>query len=151
MRVHRLGRAILLAGLLAAPRAWSEPPDPPPSDGVVRVSVDLHEFGTRPEHIELPAARRVRITVTNTGRLTHTLVIEGLGIATDFIQPGGIEVLEFVPRQTGRYRMTCAIDGHVRVGRAGELVVSGGDGDADRSAEVAVEGDTQLLPAPAAR
>lgn len=119
------------------------------ADEVVTFAVELDEFGIRPARLELPADRRVRITVTNAGRLTHRLHVDELGIGTDFVQPGGIEVIEFVPRRAGAYRMACAIDGHARVGRAGHLVVSGGEGVPTR--EVAADGDTRRPRAPAAR
>lgn len=150
MRSWKSGLAALalMFGVRVADAAPRSEPDVAREE-VVEVAVELDEFGARPARIELPAHRRVRITVTNVGRLTHTLQLEDLGIGTDFIQPGGMQVLEFVPHRAGASRMTCAIEGHARVGRAGRVVFSAGDGVP--SGEVAVDADTERPPAPAAR
>ena len=58
------------------------------SEHAKKIAKKIRDF--LPEQIELPADRRVRITVTNAGRLTHTLHIDELGIGGSSVEPASV-------------------------------------------------------------
>ena len=97
------------------------------------LTVDLDEYRIRPENIEVPAGR-IHIEATNTGRLTHNLVIESMTHEegeeptlygrTDTLHPGqhGSEQAP-ITLKPGKYRLTCSIANHDDLGQFGELKV----------------------------
>jgi hypothetical protein len=101
-------------------------------DGVLRITLD--EYRIRPENLEVPAGR-VHLIVSNSGRLTHNLVIESfdpdpgeeptLYGRTDTLHPGerGSEQ-QPITLKPGKYRLTCSIGNHDDLGQYGELKVT---------------------------
>jgi uncharacterized cupredoxin-like copper-binding protein len=100
-------------------------------DGALQINLD--EYRIRPENFEVPAGR-IRLAVTNTGRLTHNLAIEAFAHETgeeakqygrtDTLHPGehGSEQKP-ITLKPGKYRLTCTIGNHDDLGQYGELKV----------------------------
>lgn len=98
-------------------------------DGVVRVS--LREYRIDPQDWEVPAGR-VRLVVTNAGRLTHNLAIESVTKETDQQPHRYARTRTLPPGATGRatavlkpgtYRLACTLANHDRLGQFGTLKV----------------------------
>lgn len=86
-------------------------------------------YGISPAKLELRAGVPVSLTVTNEGRGSHDLVIEGLDVQTEMLQAGASQTIVFTPVEAGTYRMYCSIGkgspvGHDERGMNGEVVVS---------------------------
>jgi uncharacterized cupredoxin-like copper-binding protein len=100
-------------------------------DGALQITLD--EYRIRPESFEAPAGR-IHLVVTNSGRLTHNLVVEAfdhdvgeeprLYGRTDTLHPGehGSEQAP-ITLKPGKYRLTCTIGNHDDLGQYGELKV----------------------------
>jgi uncharacterized cupredoxin-like copper-binding protein len=125
--------ALLLLGALTLAGCGDGPSYTRAKDGVLKVSLD--EYRIRPENLEVPAGR-IHIEATNTGRLTHNLVIESFDRKegeeptmygrTDTLHPGqhGSEQAP-ITLKPGKYRLTCSIGNHDDLGQYGELKVVG--------------------------
>lgn len=92
-------------------------------DAPVSLTLDVTEFTSEPLLLTVPLDRKVRLAVTNTGTVTHSFRIADLRVATDALQPGETQVLEFIPRATGSFLFNCGITGHDEVGVPGRIVV----------------------------
>jgi uncharacterized cupredoxin-like copper-binding protein len=102
-------------------------------DGALKITLD--EYRLTPENFQVPAGR-VRLVVSNVGRLTHNVVVESITREegeearvygrTDTLHPGerGAEQAAIVLRP-GKYRLTCTIGNHDDLGQYGELKVTG--------------------------
>jgi uncharacterized cupredoxin-like copper-binding protein len=103
-------------------------------DRTIRITVD--EYRLRPQNVEIPAGRPVRLVVHNAGRLTHNVAVE------TWDPPAGVQPHRYgrsetaQPGQTvheqrpfrlrpGRYRLACLIANHDALGEWGELRVVG--------------------------
>lgn len=89
-----------------------------PIDGVREIDVIITDFTYIPGIISLRADEPVKMIVTNEGRMPHDFVIDGLGerVATDVLQSGETQILEFTPTTTGRLEVFCTIPGHKEMG-----------------------------------
>jgi uncharacterized cupredoxin-like copper-binding protein len=124
--------ALLLLGAATIAGCGGTPSYVHERDGVLRITLD--EYRIRPENFEVPEGR-VRLEVTNRGRLTHNLAIESFEHAegveptlygrTDTLHPGqsGTEQHPIFLRP-GKYRLTCTIANHDDLGQYGELKVT---------------------------
>lgn len=98
-------------------------------DGVLRLVVD--EYRIAPQRLTVTEGR-VRILITNKGRLTHNVKVEEeineegatpiLYGGTDTAQPGQ-KADATVRLLRGRYRLVCTIGNHENLGQYGELDV----------------------------
>lgn len=93
------------------------------SDAPAALRVEVTEFTTKPLRLAVPANRKIRLTVQNVGSIAHDLRISDLNVATDVLQPGEIQILEFRSKEAGTYAMRCGVAGHGRVGVDGRLIV----------------------------
>lgn len=130
MRVGRATAAAAAAAALAGSGCGGDATDARARDGVVRVTV--REYRIDPQDWEVTAGR-VRIVVTNRGRLAHNLAVESLTQEVDDRprQYGRSEVA--LPGQTvrfrsrrlrpGTYRLACTLANHDRLGQWGTLRV----------------------------
>jgi plastocyanin len=90
-----------------------------------RFTVTLDDYLIRPQELRVPAGRRLTITVTNRGRLGHTLRIRGASkniLAFTAVRPGESKTREFSPGE-GTYTMYCALANHEELGLHGTLRV----------------------------
>jgi uncharacterized cupredoxin-like copper-binding protein len=128
--MHRLP-ALLLLGATTLVGCGGGPSYVHDRAGVLKITLD--EYRIRPEAFQVPAGR-IHLVVTNTGRLTHNLVIESfdppagseptLYGRTDTLHPGqhGSEQRP-ITLKPGKYRLTCTIGNHDDLGQFGELKV----------------------------
>jgi plastocyanin len=89
-----------------------------------RFAVTLDDYLIRPQQLHVPSGN-LTITVTNRGRLGHTLRIrinDKVVLAFMAIPPGGERTRTFHLRK-GRYTMFCAIGNHEELGMRGTLVI----------------------------
>ena len=99
-------------------------------DGALQITLD--EYRIRPESFEAPAGR-IHLVVTNTGRLTHNLVVESITGdpakevvygSTDTAHPGDtVNERDPIVLKPGRYRLACTIANHQNLGQYGTLIV----------------------------
>jgi uncharacterized cupredoxin-like copper-binding protein len=114
----------------AAPRAPA---------GAQTIKVSETEFKLDPSD---PKVKKgvVNFEVTNDGKVTHSLEVEGPGGEVELdkaLQPGQSGTLKVNMSKAGRYEWYCPIDGHKASGMEGEITVadgrSGGGGGASQS------------------
>jgi uncharacterized cupredoxin-like copper-binding protein len=91
-------------------------------------SLDLSatEYAFDPSDVSVDAAGKVTFRISNDGKQTHALEVEGNGIEeeTEDIAPGESGTLT-VDLKAGEYEFYCPIDGHRDQGMEGELIVGG--------------------------
>ncbi len=88
-------------------------------------SVTLDDYLIRPQKVRVPGGRELTITVTNRGRLGHTLRIRGATrnvLAFQTLEPGESKTRSFKPGR-GTYTMYCVLANHEELGMYGTLVV----------------------------
>ena len=89
-------------------------------------SVTLDEFLIRPQKIEVPAGKRLTVSITNRGARGHTFRIRGANrnvLAESTIKPGETRVRRNFRLARGTYRMYCVLANHEELGMYGELKV----------------------------
>lgn len=107
----------------------SSTPTPPTSGqetspaGIKEVQVIGSEYSYSPSSIRLDKGTAVKLTFRNTGRLPHNLVIDELGVATQTIQSGASDTVEFTASQSGTFSFYCSIGNHRSLGMEGSLEV----------------------------
>ena len=123
--------ALLVLGAALLTACGGDPSYVRPKDAVLRVTLD--EYRIRPENFVVHAGR-IRLVATDTGRLTHNLVIESIEHEvgaephiygrTPTLHPGqtGHERRRIILKP-GKYRLTCSIANHDDLGQYGELKV----------------------------
>ncbi len=101
---------------------------------ILRLTVD--EYRILPQNI-VARPGRIKITVRNTGRLTHNLVLQVPPVEegerpvpvpdgrVKSMQPGQSTEPIKVTLSPGTYRMVCSIANHDDLGQYGELVIEG--------------------------
>ncbi|MGQ0571170.1 MAG: cupredoxin domain-containing protein [Armatimonadota bacterium] len=127
-------RAIVITGLLLVL------PAPVGAQGPQIVRVEMTEFAFRPATIRLAAGRPARLISLNRGQIAHqfetsllqraaariideAIHVETNGIAFVRLEPGTSALLEFLPRERGRFAFACTIEGHREAGMRGLLDV----------------------------
>jgi uncharacterized cupredoxin-like copper-binding protein len=100
----------------------STTPASPPS---ARLSLTETEFRITPSTPAVARTGTIAISVHNHGTVIHALAIEGPGglVRTADIPPGGSATLTVHVTRAGRYAFFCPIDGHIRLGMHGVLIV----------------------------
>ena len=96
-------------------------PVAPPASGVQEVQVTLRDDFTLTVSPSTIRAGRVRVVVTNEGRMTHGLGIVGLGLE-QFVSPGSTLTQEN-PMQARTYTLYCPVADHADRGMRAQLVV----------------------------
>jgi len=72
----------------------------------------------------------VTISVRNTGKVAHSLEVEGNGVEKRIpgtIAPGSSKTLK-ITLKPGKYEWYCPVDGHKGLGMKGQITVAGGSG-----------------------
>jgi plastocyanin len=98
--------------------------------GAQTVKVSETEFKLDPANPTVSKAGKVTIQVTNDGKITHALEVEGPGgeVKTAAIEPGKSTTLKANLSKAGSYEWYCPVDGHKAQGMKGEIKVAGGGG-----------------------
>lgn len=65
----------------------------------------------------------VRITFVNGGEMPHDWVLDEFGAATEILQAGEEEVIEFTAGDPGTYEYYCSVGNHRELGMVGTLTV----------------------------
>ena len=95
------------------------------SDEVQEVKLNIKEWKIEPASVELKPGK-VRITVTNTGTLSHnvTILLDGdvMG-ATPTFAPGESPMVIELDMAAGAYDMLCSLPGHASQGQRGTITV----------------------------
>lgn len=90
---------------------------------VREVNISLTEFSFTPAQIEARSGERLRLVLTNAGKLSHRFVSEDLKASRD-IAPGTTETVDvIIPGNKGSYAFTCDVPGHEQAGMRGQLEV----------------------------
>ena len=88
------------------------------------MAVTVRDFRYVPQNIEA-APGRLRVTLTNRGRLAHTFRVErkdAIVAKVSSLLPGDRDSTTFRVRK-GEYRFFCALSNHEELGMYGTLVV----------------------------
>ena len=119
-----LGAAAVAAGCGGEPAAVTV------SGSTLRVTLD--EYRIRPQNVRMTAGR-IHLVATNTGRLTHNLVVESITDdptkevvygRTDTAHPGQtVTERDPITLKPGRYRLACTISNHENLGQYGTLTI----------------------------
>jgi uncharacterized cupredoxin-like copper-binding protein len=94
---------------------------------VQTIKISEKEFSLNPSTVNVSKTGTYEFEVSNDGRLTHALEIEGNGVEekSGDIDPGAKMTLRVTFSQDGSYEMYCPIDGHKAQGMSGSVVVGG--------------------------
>ena len=92
-------------------------------DEAVEVQVEAFEYGFTPKTITVNEGDKVRIVLTNTGRMIHNFVVDEFGVETKTIPAGQTDTVEFVAGSAGTYEFYCSVSNHRALGMVGTLVV----------------------------
>jgi len=105
----------------------------------VTVDMDMKEYTFTPSTIEVPAGAEVTVNLSNSGTLTHEMVIMVLGkeVTVPFsdddepniyweheLEMGESEAIVFTaPSEPGEYQIVCGIPAHLEQGMVAKLIV----------------------------
>lgn len=112
--------------LTATPKispAPSAKPSSVPTPSPVTYNISAVEFKYTPNAITAKIGQMVTIVFSNNGTIPHNLTLEGLGIATQTINPGQTATIQFAAPAAGTYTFYCSIDSHRNLGLTGTLTV----------------------------
>lgn len=87
------------------------------------IVVDGSEFKFEPGSISLKKGEKVKLTLKNTGKFPHNLVISDLSVSTRTIQAGESDTIEFTPDKDGNFPFICTIDEHAAKGMKGSATI----------------------------
>lgn len=94
-------------------------------NGIREIEISGDEYSFDPEEISVLPGEEVRIVFSNSGTMSHDLVVEGLdGVATSVIDPDESDIIEFTaPNDESMYPLTyfCSVPGHREAGMVGEI------------------------------
>jgi uncharacterized cupredoxin-like copper-binding protein len=85
-------------------------------------TIDLFEFGFKPNAVTIPANTPVTLTLKNTGTTIHNFNIDQLNVQSPDINPGQ-SVTVTINAPAGTYQFYCNIPGHKEAGMVGTLTV----------------------------
>lgn len=117
----------------------------------VEVQVTLSEFKVELSKTNLPAGTVVNYVITNTGKVTHELVLEkagavdtplelnGKGQEAEDIEPGTTRTVEWTIPDAGNFQLACHVPGHFEAGMKALFTT-----DAVVTAAAPASGATQL-------
>jgi plastocyanin len=101
-----------------------------PASGSKSAAVNIREseYKLNPANPKIAHARAVAFRVTNQGKITHALAVKGPNgaVRTSAIKPGSSATLNADLSKPGTYEFYCPIDGHRKLGMAGQVIVTGG-------------------------
>jgi len=95
------------------------------SDGVQRVTVDMHSYYFEPNRIVVKAGKPVDLVLHNCSHIVpHNLTISSPDINVSDDKWGwGSGHVRFTPTKAGEYKFFCHKDSHEKKGMVGKLVV----------------------------
>lgn len=90
---------------------------------VKRVTVVGSNFKFSPNEIRVKKGETVGIRFKNEGTTQHSLVIDAYEVATNQINPGDEEEVEFTADREGTFEYYCSVGSHRSMGMVGKLIV----------------------------
>lgn len=89
----------------------------------VEARITMRDYRFEPEVLRVPKGARLRLVVTNRGRVVHELEIGGYGLELADVRPGQTVTLVFHADRAGTFELACRRPGHHELGMKGRLVV----------------------------
>ncbi len=80
-------------------------------------------FAFDPSEIRVNQGDTVKITLTNGSTMPHDWRLDEFNAATDIIQPGQEDTIEFVASEAGEFEYYCSVGQHRQMGMVGKLIV----------------------------
>ena len=128
-----VGVIVLVAVALRTPKASPAPsptpsatavasPSPVPTSPVKDFTVEGSNFKFTPDKITVNQGDSVRITFKNVIGM-HDFRTSEYQIATDIIQGGAQQVVEFTADKVGSFEFYCSVGNHRQMGMVGKLTV----------------------------
>jgi plastocyanin len=99
-----------------------------PLDDVVQgevkeFTIDGSNFAFSVKEIRVNEGDTVRIKLTNGSTMPHDWRVDEFSAATNVVQPGQEDTIEFVADQAGTYEYYCSVGQHRQLGMVGNLIV----------------------------
>ena len=91
---------------------------------VREVVVDGDEFSFSPSSLRVTEGEKIKLVFNNVGQFPHNFMVDELGVATETIQGGLSDTVEFAAGQSGTFNFFCSVGNHRARGMEGELVVN---------------------------
>jgi len=95
----------------------------PPSAEEKEIAVDAFEYEFNPSSLTVTKGDRIKITIRNTGTVTHSFVIDEFNVSSGNIGPGESTVVEFTVDKSGTFTYYCSIPGHRELGMEGHIII----------------------------
>jgi plastocyanin len=89
---------------------------------VKEFTISASNYKFTPAEIKVKNGETVRIILKNTSG-THDLLIDEFEVATDVLNPGEDEEVEFVVDRIGTFEYYCSVGSHRKMGMVGKLIV----------------------------
>lgn len=111
---------LALVALTLAACGASATPTPPP----LAVALKAGDIMFDTTAITAKVGQPVTVTITNTGALEHSFVIDALDVKIEHVQPGQTGTATFTPTEAGTFDFYCNVAGHKEAGMKGTLTIS---------------------------
>ena len=85
------------------------------------MTVRMGEYFYRPA--ELSVARDADVRIVNDGAIVHSWIIQGAGVGTAGIEPGGSIIVGLRGIAPGTYTVYCDQAGHTQAGQTGRITI----------------------------
>ncbi|MGI9145415.1 MAG: copper-containing nitrite reductase [Chloroflexota bacterium] len=118
------GLLIISPGQNSRVAALSGQPQAPAANLPTDITVSASEFKFSPATLQLPAGKKVSITLHNTGSVEHDITVDALGVKL-LAAAGKNASGEFTLDKPGTYDFYCSVSGHKDAGMHGTLSVVG--------------------------
>lgn len=90
---------------------------------VKEIAVSTTNFKFTPSEIRVRPGDTVRVTLTNNGNIPHDFRVDEFNAATEVIQGGQTDTVEFVASEAGMFEYYCSVGNHRQIGMVGKLIV----------------------------
>jgi len=90
---------------------------------IKELTITGEEYSFSKTNLTVNEGDTVRITFVNGGAMPHDWVLDEFGVATEILQVGEEEVIEFIAGDSGTYEYYCSVGNHRELGMVGTLTV----------------------------
>ena len=116
-----LGAVVGLVVMLVATACTSTSGGTPIQTGTVKV--EAGEYFFKPDFFTVKAGATITFSVTNVGKLNHTMTFPDLNKGTSAMPPGATESFQMTFANAGDYVFICTVPGHADSGMKGTVKV----------------------------
>jgi len=88
------------------------------------ITIEAKEFSYSLDKITVKKGEKIKLTLVNTGRMSHDFVIEKMNVTTELAGPGKSVSIEFTMFDAGSYTFYCSVGNHRAMGMEGTLIVT---------------------------